>query len=154
MESDLARIVVTRADAVEQVELRPAPMLIHTDGAALGGRLALMETTLPPRSDGPPPHVHRAVVEVFHVLEGVLRVHVGDTHVDLTPGGTASVPTGASHTYSNPHDAPARILIIVSSDTIPQLFRALQRLPRDAAGGADSVAIGALMAAHDSFPPD
>ncbi|MCW2959816.1 MAG: hypothetical protein JWM90_203 [Thermoleophilia bacterium] len=154
MESELARIIVTRADAVEQVDLQPAPMLIHTDGAALGGRLAVMETTLPPRSDGPPPHLHRDVVEVFHVIDGMLRVHVGSAHVDLTAGGTVAVPTGVPHTYSNPHDVPVRLLIVVSSDVIPRLFRQLQQLSRDASGNADPTEIEALMAAHDSFPPE
>lgn len=154
MEMELARIIVNRGGAVEQVPLRPAPMRVHVDGSAVGDELALLETTLPPHSDGPPAHVHRHVVEVFHVLGGTLRVHAGDAFVDIGAGDTASVPTGVQHTYSNPHDEPARILIVTSSGVIPRLFRALEALPRDAAGHADPTDVAALMAKHDSHPPD
>ena len=50
---------------------------------------------------GPPLHVHREQHDTFYVLEGVLRVQVGNEMIDLMPGDFASVPPGIAHTFDN-----------------------------------------------------
>jgi hypothetical protein len=44
------------------------------------------------------------------VLEGNLTVYVGDTRVDLTPGGFAFGPTGVPHTFIGAGPDPTRVL--------------------------------------------
>lgn len=146
MSADTAGIIVTHASAVEQVVLAESTLQIHQDGHALGSGLALVGGSLEPRQDGPPEHVHRRLVEIFHVVEGTLRLHSCGAHVDVAVGGTASVPVGVPHTYSNPHDAPVRFLIATSSSDVPDLFRALRDTP--------PASQRAVMEQHDTYVPE
>jgi quercetin dioxygenase-like cupin family protein len=50
---------------------------------------------------GPPLHVHCEQHDTFYLLEGVLRVQVGDEMIELMPGDFASVPPGIAHTFDN-----------------------------------------------------
>ena len=50
---------------------------------------------------GPPLHIHREQHDTFYVLDGVLRLQVGDEMIDLMPGDFASVPPGIAHTFDN-----------------------------------------------------
>jgi quercetin dioxygenase-like cupin family protein len=50
---------------------------------------------------GPPLHMHREQHDTFYVLDGVLKVQVGDEMFDLMPGDFASVPPSVAHTFEN-----------------------------------------------------
>jgi mannose-6-phosphate isomerase-like protein (cupin superfamily) len=45
------------------------------------------------------------------VLEGNLTLYVGDTRLDLTPGGFAFGPKGVPHTFIGGGPSPARALV-------------------------------------------
>ena len=45
-----------------------------------GGSFAFFEYTAPPGFGGPPPHIHRRMIEVFYILEGELTLQLGRTH--------------------------------------------------------------------------
>jgi oxalate decarboxylase/phosphoglucose isomerase-like protein (cupin superfamily) len=47
---------------------------------------------------------------MFFVLEGTLTMRVGDETLELKPGSFVCVPPGVVHTFSNPSDAPVRLL--------------------------------------------
>jgi uncharacterized cupin superfamily protein len=57
------------------------------------------------------------------VLEGRLRVTVGEETRDLGPGGCMSTPAGVVHGFSNPHCATARALVMNTPDIGAQYFR-------------------------------
>ena len=63
---------------------------------------------------GPPLHVHRTEDEVFHVLEGALRVQVGGRELRLGAGEAMRAPRGVPHTFLVESAAGARWLIITS----------------------------------------
>ena len=48
------------------------------------------------------------------MLEGNLTLYVGDTRVDLTPGGFAFAPTGVPHTFIGAGPDPTRVLVGLS----------------------------------------
>src|SRR5690348_5753318 len=75
----------------------------HADGFSILESLA-------PRGDGPPLHVHHHEDEAFHVLEGELRLRVGDEQLTLSAGETALAPRGVPHTYLVTSDQGARWL--------------------------------------------
>ena len=75
-----------------------------------GGRLALMETTLPAGAPGPPLHRHPETLDSFYVLDGTLTVHLADRTVDAGPGTYALAPAGVVHGFSNPTEEPVRML--------------------------------------------
>ena len=92
------------------------------DGSATGG-MGVFELGVPPKSGVPPPHSHTANDECVYVLEGVLRYAVDDVARDLRPGEWMFTPRGSIHQFSNPHDANARALIVMTPDVGAQYFR-------------------------------
>ena len=92
------------------------------DGAATGG-MGVFELSVPPRSNVPPPHSHTANEECVYILQGVLRYAVDDVTRDLRPGDWMFTPRGSVHQFSNPHNEPARALIVLTPDIGAQYFR-------------------------------
>jgi quercetin dioxygenase-like cupin family protein len=71
-------------------------VLASTEDGADG--LSLLESVAP-EGDSPPLHVHRTEDELFHVLEGELRLRVGEDDRRLRAGDVAVAPRGMPHTY-------------------------------------------------------
>jgi mannose-6-phosphate isomerase-like protein (cupin superfamily) len=72
--------------------------------------------------------------EAWYVLEGVLRVRVGDEEVEAASGGAVIVPGGTAHTYWNPAPEPARYLLVMGARTyalIQALHGGQERGPDD-----------------------
>ena len=103
---------------VGQIEIR---YLI--DGTVTGAGMGAFEMTVPVGARVPPPHSHRDNEEMVYVLEGVLRYRVDDETRDLKPGERMYTPRGSVHGFSNPHDKPARALIILTPDIGARYFR-------------------------------
>jgi len=53
----------------------------------------------------------------------MLRYTVDDEMRDLEPGQRMYTPRGSVHAFSNPHDSPARALVILTPDIGAQYFR-------------------------------
>jgi mannose-6-phosphate isomerase-like protein (cupin superfamily) len=86
--------------------------VVKATAATTGGAFSLLEGTVPPGASGPPPHAHRRTTDTFYVLEGTLRVTVGDDQIDAPAGTYVLVPPGIVHTFANPGAAPVRVLSI------------------------------------------
>ena len=93
------------------------------DGTVTGAGTGMFELTVGPGARVPPPHSHRDNEEIVFVLEGRLRYRVDDEVRDLGPGERMYTPRGSVHAFSNPHDRPARALIILTPDIGAQYFR-------------------------------
>lgn len=74
-----------------------------------------------------PLHLHRSDDEAWYVLEGVLRVKVGNDDVELRAGSGVMVPRGTPHTYWNPGPDRVRYLLIMTS-RIYQLIQGIHAL--------------------------
>jgi mannose-6-phosphate isomerase-like protein (cupin superfamily) len=90
------------------------------DGISVLERLA-------PHGDSPPLHVHHTEDEIFHVLEGRLRVRAGDTEVKIGAGETILGPKGVPHTYRVESQEGARWLVITRRGDFERFVRALSR---------------------------
>ena len=88
--------------------------------------IAVMET-LAPHGDSPPLHVHLTEDEIFHVLEGRLRVRAGDTDVTVAAGETLLAPKGVPHTYRVESREGARWLVITRRGDFERFVHALSR---------------------------
>jgi quercetin dioxygenase-like cupin family protein len=75
-----------------------------------GGVASVIQTAAPPRFAGPYLHKHD-FDEAFYVLEGELTFQLDDELVTAGPGELVFAPRGVPHTYANPSDAPARLVI-------------------------------------------
>jgi len=91
----------------EILQLGPIRARVLEDGSLTDDRIGAVEITVPPKTAQTPQHLHRMHDETFLVTCGSLRFTVGDTDHDLHTGDYVVVPTGASHTFSNPFNETA-----------------------------------------------
>ena len=93
------------------------------DGTESGAGMGMFELMVPAGGRVPPPHSHTNNEEIVYVLEGALRYSVDGEVRDLKPGERMYTPRGSVHGFSNPHDRPARALIVLTPDIGAQYFR-------------------------------
>ncbi len=80
-----------------------------------------------PHGDSPPLHIHRNEDEAFYVLDGRLRMRVGDTDVRIGAGESALGPTGVPHTYVVESPEGARFLNVLTHGDFERFVRAMGR---------------------------
>jgi mannose-6-phosphate isomerase-like protein (cupin superfamily) len=92
-----------------------------------GANIVLAEWQAAAVPEGQPPqyqaplHVHHGDDEAWYVLEGRLKVRVGDEEHDVPAGAAVIGPSGLAHTFWNPDPVPARYLIVMSAQTSAML---------------------------------
>ena len=69
-----------------------------------GQTVLVIEGSLPPRSSGPPLHVHFREREEVHVVAGILGARVGNETITLAAGGSATFPARVVHKWWNAGD--------------------------------------------------
>lgn len=92
------------------------------DGA---DRISVIESSAA-EGDSPPLHVHRSEDELFHVLEGELRLRVGDEELRVGPGAAAVAPKGVPHSY-RVESTEARWLVTTAGGDFERFVRAMSR---------------------------
>ena len=112
----------TTATASEPIWFIDNLARVHLDGRRTGGAYCLVEMYGPP-GDIPPLHVHRREDEAFCVLEGRLRLFVGDEVVDVGPGECAIAPVGVPHVYRVESEEPARWFVVCSPAGFDEFVR-------------------------------
>ncbi|MGW1562542.1 cupin domain-containing protein [Streptomyces sp. NPDC002144] len=117
--------------AGETIVLGTTRMRVLEDGSHTGHRLAIAESVLAPRTQGPPQHRHAQHDEGFYVLSGTVRFTVGAEDYDATAGTLVMVPPGTPHTFANVTDQPAVMLSTFTPDLYVQYFRDLQEVFAD-----------------------
>ena len=131
---------------VGQLEIR-----YLVDGVESGAATGLFELTVPPGARVPPPHSHTHNEEIIYVLEGTLRYSVDADHRDLRPGERMVTPRGSVHGFSNPHDKPARALVMLTPDIGAQYFRDVAAVV-NAGGPPDPAKMVAVMSRYGLVP--
>ena len=95
----------------------------HVDGK---DGVSVVDATAP-YGDSPPLHVHRNEDELFHVLEGELRLHIGGRDVLLGAGETALAPQGVPHSYRVESVDGARWLVVTTKGDFERVVRTVSR---------------------------
>jgi quercetin dioxygenase-like cupin family protein len=93
---------------------------IKLPGEASDGRFSLIEFLFP-RHTSPPVHTHPQD-ESYIVLDGRLTIQAGGERFGLEPGGTATVPIGAPHTFRVDSES-ARVLVLSTPAGIERMIR-------------------------------
>lgn len=94
-------------------------------GKDTAGAVAVFEEIVAPGA-GPPRHIHRQQIEIFHVISGAIRFEIDGVPTDVGAGGAAAVPAGAVHTFKNVGDEPATIHFeLMPADTSEEAFARL-----------------------------
>jgi mannose-6-phosphate isomerase-like protein (cupin superfamily) len=88
--------------------------------------ISVMET-LAPHGDSAPLHVHHTEDELFHLLEGELRMRAGDADVTIAAGETLLAPKGVPHTYRVESREGARWLVITRRGDFERFVRSQSR---------------------------
>src|SRR4051794_17089726 len=96
---------------------------ILAGGEDTGGAFGLFESILKPGSE-PPLHVHEREDELLYILEGDVRVKVGDKVHSLSAGDTIFLPRGVPHTFRI-KSAVARGLTYLSPAGFVNWFRTI-----------------------------
>ena len=97
-------------DEGERIDVARSSILLKGTGENTDDFFFLSETTVEPGFPGPPPHVHRALHDLFYVLDGTLILRLGDEPLEGAPGTFACFPPGAVHTFANQSDELVRFL--------------------------------------------
>lgn len=77
-------------------------------GRETGGSIAVFEETVEPGA-GPPRHIHRQQLEIFHVITGTIQFEIDGERSEVAAGGAAVVPAGKIHAFRNSGEKPALI---------------------------------------------
>ena len=94
------------------VTARGSVMAFKAIAAQTDGDFSLMERTVPPRGRRPLPHRHVNCSEAFWVLDGTITFVLDGVESHGGPDDFLLVPRGASHTFGNDSDEPARLLVM------------------------------------------
>lgn len=94
------------------VTARGSVMAFKAIAAQTGGDFSLMERTVPPRGRRPLPHRHVNCSEAFWVLDGTITFVLDGVAQQGRRDDFLLVPRGASHTFGNDGDEPARLLVL------------------------------------------
>ena len=86
---------------------------IMVDAVATGGRVTLIEITLPSRELVAPLHRHSREDEYTVVLAGRIGAMLGEKVVHAEPGDLIYKPRDQWHTFWNAGDEPARVIEII-----------------------------------------
>jgi quercetin dioxygenase-like cupin family protein len=116
------------------------------------GRFGLIEQVVPAGFPGPALHVHPDFAETFYVIDGEIAFRVGDEAHEAGPGTVAVVPAGTPHTFANPSDQPARMLVFVTPGGFERYFEALIDAVRTKGGFPSPEELATLGLAHGSVP--
>lgn len=68
---------------------------------ASGQENLIIEGSLPPRTNGPPPHIHLKQREEGGVQAGTLGARIGEQKLVVETGGNATFPAGVVHSWWN-----------------------------------------------------
>jgi mannose-6-phosphate isomerase-like protein (cupin superfamily) len=96
---------------------------ILISGEDTGGTFSMWEGRQRPGSE-PPLHVHYTNDETFVVLEGKLRILVGDEIYDASPGDVVFVPRGVPHAFKVKSDV-VQALTVCTPAGFEEWFRVL-----------------------------
>lgn len=85
-------------------------LTFHRTSRETNGEAVLVETVVRPDGFVAAAHVHPRQSERFEVLEGVLRLRIGDSEILARPGDVAVVPPGTPHRFWNAGETDVRFL--------------------------------------------
>lgn len=106
---------LVRAGDAEVLDADPSSIItLLADPEHTGGRLTANRTLLKRGADGAPPHLHKHSAEMFLVLDGALRMLIGDEVTVLRKGDFLVVQPGVAHAFAPADDSGADFLVVLT----------------------------------------
>ncbi|QGZ59994.1 cupin domain-containing protein [Paraburkholderia acidiphila] len=138
------------ASTLEPITIGGLTVRYLIDGSATEG-MGVFELTIAPGANVPPPHSHTHNEECIYALEGLIRYCVDGVVRDLAPGQWMHTPKGSVHAFSNPHQAIAKALVVLTPDLGARYFLDVQAVV-NAGGPPDRQKLLAVMSAYGLVP--
>ena len=113
------RVIARKRDDAKALWVLGGLYEIKVSGAESGGAVTLVEMTIP-AGMGPPPHLH-AEAETVYVLDGTLRLHIGNDVLEGGPGSVFHIPKGKLENFE-PAGESVRILAVYTPGGIDKFF--------------------------------
>jgi quercetin dioxygenase-like cupin family protein len=114
------------APATEQLWFLNHRVTVHVGHDQGEDGISVLESHAP-YGDSAPLHVHRTEDELFHVLEGELRMRADDADVRIGAGESILAPKGVAHTYRVESPDGARWLVVTTRGDFERFVRSLSR---------------------------
>ena len=124
MQADFNRVILD-SDQGDSFEISGAQFSIKVDSTETGASFGVITCSAPPEYPGFPEHIHRQTIEVLYVLEGQLTVLIADATKQVGAGNLVFIPAEVVHAFSNPHQIPAKFLLISAPGGLEQYLREL-----------------------------
>lgn len=142
--------VLVRSDEAEALQDGALSLItLLADADATGGALTANKATLHKGSPGAPAHFHTAATEMFLVLDGSVRILLGEEIVRLDKGDFLTVPPTVPHAFAPAADTEAELLVVFTPGLHRfDYYRLLERVHRGAASVADIRASSELYDNH------
>jgi quercetin dioxygenase-like cupin family protein len=99
---------------------------VHVSHSAGSDTISVLEHQAP-LGHSPPLHIHRIEDELFHVLSGEFRFHVGGQEQRLATGAFLLTPKGIPHTFRVQSVSGGRWLTITTHTDFERFVRAVGR---------------------------
>lgn len=104
--------IVDPADAPVFETPQGEDVVVLARGDEPGETYDLVEFTIPTEPGFVPLHIHHNDHEAFYVMDGEVRLQIGEESYELGPGSYAFGPRGVPHGYQNTGDGPVRMLVL------------------------------------------
>ena len=102
---------------------------MKTDGKSTRDAYSMFEYTVPPETDGPPPHLHTREDESFICLAGKMDVSLGGEEFTIGHGDFLFLPRDVVHAFRNPYAEETRVVSVVSPAGLERYYQALADMP-------------------------
>jgi quercetin dioxygenase-like cupin family protein len=123
MDEDRKVVLIHEPGGGRQVELGPGGTVrLKVEGIHSQGQMVLYEFTMPPRTAGPPVHIHERWDEVFYVLDGEVTFDIDGAVHAVPAGGCVFVAGRIPHTFWNASDRAATNLTVLTPSGLEEYF--------------------------------
>ena len=139
----MAKPLIVRKNGVRSIRLGPDEWALCATGSDTDGRFDFLDGIIS-YLQGPPLHIHYDQDDTIMVIEGTLKVQVGEELFDLSAGDLVSVPRGVAHTFANVEGEPVRVINVMTPGGFAAALEEMAGLP----GPPDPESLGELAARH------
>ncbi|WP_194777676.1 cupin domain-containing protein [Pararhodonellum marinum] len=113
----------------KRIQIGKAVLDCKISGKDTNGHLYVFESSQNHREEGIPLHMHPDLDETFYVLEGNVKIKIGDEIYRLGHGDTILAPRNIPHGWVTNSATPSKILIIVQgAGKMENFFEELSKL--------------------------
>lgn len=130
--SDHPKPVLVRAAEAETLQDGPTSLItLLADSDTTGDAMTVNRATLEAGSPGAPPHFHTRAAEAFFIIDGAMRMLLGDTITTLHKGDFLVVPPKLPHAFAPAPGETADALVVFSPGMAGfDYYRLLERVFR------------------------